>query len=91
MIQEILQNYEITLDNTKHLFYTNCINHPTLFISFAGKIDKYVSATWFYKQTDIMGNFLFLKNDEENYNTYNEDKYQRLIQHYIEKLQIKTY
>ena len=88
MIQEILQNYEVTLENVKHVFYQNCLYHQTLFISFAGKIDKYVSSTWFYNQTDFMGNFLFLKNDEDNYNTYNDEKYYRLIKHYIDKLQI---
>ena len=88
MINEILQKYEVTLENVKHVFYQNCLNNNTLFISFAGKIDKYVSSTWFYNQNQIMGNFLFLKNDEENYNTYNDDKYYRLIKHYIEKLQI---
>jgi len=87
MIQEILKNHEITLENVKHVFYSNC-NNNTLFISFAGKIDKYVSSTWFYNQFDILGNFLFLKNDEEGYNTYNEQKYYELIQYYMDKLQI---
>ena len=87
MIQEILKNHEITLENVKHVFYSNC-NNNTLFISFAGKIDKYVSSTWFYNQFDILGNFLFLKNDEEGYNTYNEEKYYALIQYYMDKLQI---
>lgn len=87
MIHEILQKYEFTLENVKHVFYSNC-NNNTLFISFAGKIDKYVSSTWFYNQTDFLGNFLFLKNDEENYNTYSDDKYSRLIQHYINHFKI---
>jgi pimeloyl-ACP methyl ester carboxylesterase len=87
MIHEILKKYEVTLENVKHVFYKNC-NNNTLFISFAGKIDKYVSATWFYKQTYLMGNFLFLKNDEEDYNTYSDEKYEKLIKHYIDKLQI---
>lgn len=88
MINEILEKYEITLDNVKHVFYTNCVNSNTLFVSFAGKIDKYVSATWFYNQYEFMGNFLFLKNDEENYNTYSDEKFSRLIKHYIDHLQI---
>ena len=87
MIQEILNNHEIILENTKHVFYSNC-NNNTLFISFAGKIEKYVSLTWFYNQFDILGNFLFLKNDEEGYNTYHEEKYYKLIQHYMDKLQV---
>ena len=89
MIQNILTNHETTLENVKHVFYSNSQN-DTLFISFAGKIDKYVSVTWFYNQYDFQGNFLFLKNDEENYNTYNDDKFMRLIQHYISKLNIKN-
>ena len=89
MIQNILTNHENTLENVKHVFYSNSQN-DTLFISFAGKIDKYVSVTWFYNQYDFQGNFLFLKNDEENYNTYNDDKFMRLIQHYIGKLNIKN-
>lgn len=89
MIQNILTNHETTLENVKHVFYSNSQN-DTLFISFAGKIDKYVSVTWFYNQYDFQGNFLFLKNDEENYNTYNDDKFMRLIQHYIGKLNIKN-
>ena len=87
MIQEILQNNQLTLENVKHVFYSNCTNN-TLFISFAGKVDKYVSATWFYNQNNFLGNFLFLKNDEENYNSYFEDKFSRLIKHYIDKLQV---
>ena len=83
MIQEILTNHEITLENVKHIFYKSGTGTQgtqgtqdtnTLFISFAGKVDKYVSATWFYNQTKLLGNFLFLKNDEE-YNTYNDVKY----------------
>lgn len=89
MIQNILTNHETTLENVKHVFYSNSQN-DTLFISFAGKIDKYVSVTWFYNQYDFQGNFLFFKNDEENYNTYNDDKFMRLIQHYISKLNIKN-
>lgn len=89
MIQNILTNHETTLENVKHVFYSNSQN-DTLFISFAGKIDKYVSVTWFYNQYDFQGNFLFLKNDEENYNTYNDDKFMRVIQYYIRKLNIKN-
>jgi len=94
MINEILQKYEVTLENVKHLYYRNYTNNSdspdakTLFISFAGKIDKYVSATWFYNQNEFIGNFLFLKNDEENYNTYSDDKFSKLIKHYIDHLQI---
>lgn len=86
MIHEILQNHETTLENVKHVFYSNS-NNGKLFISFAGKIDKYVSVTWFYNQYEFLGNFLFLKNNE-NYNTYNEEKYEKLIKYYIEKLNI---
>ena len=96
MIQEILTNHEITLENVKHIFYksgagtqeTQGTDTDTLFISFAGKVDKYVSATWFYNQTKLLGNFLFLKNDEE-YNTYNDVKYENLIKHYMTSLNIK--
>lgn len=90
MINEILERYEVTLENVKHVFYTNCLESKTLFISFAGKIDKYVSATWFYNQSNLSGNFLFLKNDEENYNTYSDEKYYHLIKHYIDRLQINN-
>jgi hypothetical protein len=88
MINEILEKHEITLENVKHVFYSNSLNSNTLFISFAGKVDRYVSATWFYNQQELQGNFLFLKNDEENYNTYSDEKYYRLIKHYIDNLQI---
>jgi len=87
MIEHILKNHELTLEGVKHVFYNNAVS-DTLFISFAGKIDKYVSVTWFYNQTEFLGNFLFLKNDE-NYNTYNEEKYYNLIQHYVNQLNIK--
>jgi hypothetical protein len=87
MIEHILKNHELTLEGVKHVFYNNAVS-DTLFISFAGKIDKYVSVTWFYNQTEFLGNFLFLKNDE-NYNTYNEEKYYKLIQHYVKYLNIK--
>ena len=87
MIDHILQNHEQTLEGVKHVFYCNG-KSDTLFISFAGKIDKYVSVTWFYNQSDYVCNFLFLKNDE-NYNTYNEEKYNKLIQYYIKYLNIK--
>jgi hypothetical protein len=91
MINEIIQKYELTLENVKHVYYrnyTDSVDSKTLFISFAGKIDKYVSSTWFYNQNQFVGNFLFLKNDEENYNTYSDDKFYRLIKHYIDHLQI---
>lgn len=87
MIDYILKNHELTVEGVKHVFYSNAIT-DTLFISFAGKIDKYVSVTWFYNQTDFVGNFLFLKNDE-NYNTYNEEKYLNLIKYYVNALNIK--
>jgi pimeloyl-ACP methyl ester carboxylesterase len=87
MIGEILQNCETTLENVKHVFYSNC-NNDTLFISFAGRTERYVSVTWFYNQSDFLGNFLFLKNDE-NFNTFNEEKYEKLINYYIQKLNIK--
>jgi hypothetical protein len=87
MIDHILKNHELTLSDVKHVFYCNG-KSDTLFISFAGKIDKYVSVTWFYNQNDFVGNFLFLKNDE-NYNTYNEEKYHNLIQYYVSGLNIR--
>ena len=87
MIQEIIRNHEITLEDVKHVFYSNC-NNNTLFVSFAGKIDKYVSVTWFYNQFDTLGNFLFLKNDEEGYNTYQDAKFYKLIKHYMDKLNV---
>jgi hypothetical protein len=88
MIEEILSKHETTLENVKHVFYNNYTN-DTLFISFAGKIDRYVSVTWFYNQYDFLGNFLFLKNDE-NYNTYNDAKYEKIIKYYINKYNIKN-
>lgn len=88
MIEEILQNHETTLENVKHVFYNNG-KSDTLFISFAGKIPRYVSISWFYKKTDFIANFLFLKNDED-YNTYNEAKYERLIRNYIHKYNIRN-
>ena len=88
MIEEILSKHETTLENVKHVFYSNYTN-DTLFISFAGKVDRYVSVTWFYNQYDFLGNFLFLKNDE-NYNTYNEEKYEKLIRYYVNKNNIKN-
>jgi hypothetical protein len=92
MIESILQNHEKTLEGVKHVFYSNSSpnnkqSSNTLFISFAGKIDRYVSVTWFYEQIDFLGNFLFLKNDEE-YNTYQDEKYLKLIQHYVTKFNI---
>ena len=87
MIEYILKNHELTLEGVKHVFYSNAIS-DTLFISFAGKVEKYVSVTWFYNQTNFLGNFLFLKNDE-NYNTYSDEKYYKLIQHYVNGLKIK--
>jgi hypothetical protein len=88
MINEILEKHEVTLENIKHVFYSNCMNN-TLFVSFAGKVDKYVSVTWFYNQFDFLGNFLFLKNDED-YNTYQDEKYERLIRHYIKENNINN-
>jgi hypothetical protein len=88
MIEEILSKHETTLENVKHVFYSNYTN-DTLFISFAGKVDRYVSVTWFYNQYDFLGNFLFLKNDE-NYNTYDDVKYEKLIKYYINKYNIKN-
>jgi hypothetical protein len=86
MINEIIGKHERTLENIKHVFYSNCANN-TLFISFAGKVDKYVSVTWFYNQFDFLGNFLFLKNDED-YNTYQDNNYEKLINHYMTSLKI---
>ena len=93
MIENILKNHEKTLEGVKHVFYNNSLSEDkgsngTLFISFAGKIDKYVSVSWFYEQTDFLGNFLFLKNDDE-YDTYQNENYSKLIQHYITTLNIK--
>jgi hypothetical protein len=93
MIETILKNHEKTLENITHVFYSNSSPNNkesthTLFISFAGKIDKYVSVSWFYEQTDFLGNFLFLKNDDE-YDTYQNENYSKLIQHYITTLNIK--
>ena len=88
MIEEILRNHETSLENVKHVFYNNG-KSDTLFISFAGKIPRYVSVSWFYKKNDFIANFLFLKNDED-YNTYNEAKYEKIIQHYINKYNIRN-
>ena len=59
-----------------------------LFISFAGMINRYVSITWFY-DNELSGNFLFLKDDEKNYTTYNNENYSKLIEYYIKYLDIK--
>jgi len=89
MINEILINHELTRDNVKYIYYSNN-NNNTLFISFAGLIDKYVSSTWFYNQFEFQGHFLFLKNDEENYNTYSDKKFETLIEFYLEKYKINN-
>lgn len=88
MINEILEKHETTIDEVKHVYYNNNADSQMLFISFAGMIDKYVSITWFYNQSNILGHFLFLKNDPE-YTTYNETKYETLIEYYIKKYLIK--
>lgn len=87
MIQEILECHESESHNIQHVFYQNSDNH-TLFISFAGMIDKYVSVTWFYNQMDVLGNFLFLKNDPD-YDSYMRSDYEELIQDYIDRLKIE--
>ena len=87
MIQNILQNHEKYLEGIQHVFYSNDYSNNTLFISFAGKVDKYVSVTWFYNQTDLLGNFLFLKNDDV-YDTYQDERYYNLIQYYVKTLNI---
>ncbi len=87
MINEILEKYETTIEDVKHVYYNND-NNDILFISFAGKIERYVSITWFYNQSNMLGNFLFIKNDPD-YNTYNETKYETLIEYYIKKYSIK--
>ena len=84
LIQEILQHHENELFDTRHVFYSNSKENPLLFVSFAGyKVEKYVSVTWFYQQNELLGNFLFLKDDAHNYSTYNQHKFIHLIQHYI--------
>ena len=88
MIEEILECNELDILDVKHVFYQNDDNHM-LFVSFAGMVDKYVSVTWFYDQLDVVGNFLFLKNDPD-YNSYMEDRYENLIKDYIDRLKIKT-
>ena len=87
MIQDILECNEIEKCNVTHVFYQNCDN-KTLFISFAGMIDKYVSVTWFYNQMDILGNFLFLKNHPD-YDSYMNDNCDNLIKDYIDRLKIE--
>lgn len=94
MIETILKDHEIIIENVKHVFFNNC-HTDKLFIIFAGKIPKYVSISWFYKNDQIFGNFLFLKNDEIingelYYNSYNDEKYSKLIDYYIDKFNIKT-
>ena len=87
MIQEILECHETESHNISHVFYQNSDNH-ILFISFAGMIDKYVSVSWFYNQMDVLGNFLFLKNDPD-YDSYMRSDYEELIKDYIDRLKIK--
>ncbi len=86
MVEEILEVHEIELFNVKHVYYQNSDN-KTLFVSFAGMIDKYVSISWFYDQLNIQGNFLFLKNDPD-YNSYMDDDYENLLKDYIDRLNI---
>ena len=87
MIEEILECNELDLFDVKHVFYQNDDNNM-LFVSFAGMVDKYVSVTWFYDQLDVVGNFLFLKNDPD-YNTYMEERYENLIKDYMDRLKIE--
>ena len=91
MIYEILTKHTHIQYNIEHLFFNNNndVNNNRLFISFAGKVNFYVNPTWFYYNKKVVGNFLFLKNDNE-YNTYSNDAYQKVIQYYIEKYKITT-
>ena len=87
-IQEILSKHEFNLFGLKHIYY-NFSNSDVLFISFAGALPRYVSSTWFYKEKDYY-HCLFLKNDP-NYNSYNDDKYGKIIMHYVNKFKIKKF
>lgn len=91
MIDEILTKHTHIQYNIEHLFFNNNndVNNNRLFISFAGKVNFYVNPTWFYYNKKVVGNFLFLKNDNE-YNTYSNDAYQKVIQYYIKKYNITT-
>ena len=91
MIDEILKKHSKNIYNIEHLFFNNNndVNNNRLFISFAGKVNFYVNPTWFYYNKKVVGNFLFLKNDNE-YNTYSDDAYQKIIQYYKEKYEITT-
>jgi hypothetical protein len=91
MIDEILTKHTHIQYNIEHLFFNNNndVNNNRLFISFAGKVNFYVNPTWFYYNKKVVGNFLFLKNDNE-YNTYSNDAYQNIIQYYIKKYNITT-
>jgi len=86
MIEEILEVHEIEVCNVKHVYYQNEDNR-TLFVSFAGMIDKYVSVTWFYDQLNLQGHFLFLKNDPD-YDSYMNQDYENLLKDYIDRLKI---
>ena len=82
-----MKNNEQELFGKKHVFYNNT-NSRLLFISFAGIVKRYVSVTWFYNK-ELEGNFLFLKDDENNFSTYNDIRYDKIILHYLQTYNIE--
>ena len=87
-IYDILKNHTKIIENVEHVFYSNGQNNM-LFISFAGAVKLYVAITWFYQNPQLLGNFLFLKDNPENFTTYDDEKYAKIIQHYIQKLNVE--
>ena len=88
-IDKILENHEFTLLETKHVYYTFG-NSDSMFISFAGVTTRYVSVTWFFEQKDFNYHCLFLK-DDPVFNSYNDIKYRKIINHYARKFNIKRF
>ena len=88
MIDEILKYHEREKYGIKHVFYKNK-EKDFLFISFSGKVDFYCNVSWFYRNNDVDGCFLFLKNDPD-YDTYTNESYLDLIKFYCEQYQVKN-
>jgi hypothetical protein len=91
IIYEILENHTHHIENVEHVFYSTGQNNM-LFVSFTGAINNnaYGSVTWFYQNPNISGHFLFLKDDLNHYTTYNNEKYSKVIRHYMDKYNIQT-
>jgi hypothetical protein len=89
-IYEILENHIHHIENVEHIFYSTGQSNM-LFVSFTGAINNnaYGAVTWFWKNPNISGHFLFLKDDLSNYTTYNNEAYSKIIRHYMDKHNIQ--